>query len=101
MTTKSSMPVDLVSVGGTELLASDTRDRYRQKIARITLDSMVQFVGLLDAHGTVLEINQVTLDAVGIKLSEVEGKPFWTTFWWQVSPEVNATLRHSILRASK
>ena len=51
---------------------------------------MVQFVGLLDAEGTVLEINQVALDAVGIKLSDVEGKPFWTTFWWQVSEEINA-----------
>lgn len=65
---------------GTKLLASDSRARYREKIARITLDSMVQFVGLLDAKGTVLEINQVALDGVGIKLSDVEGKPFWTTF---------------------
>lgn len=50
---------------------------------------MVQFVGLLDAKGTVLEINQVALDGVGIRLSDVEGKPFWTTFWWQVSDEIN------------
>ena len=51
--------------------------------------------------GTVLEINQVALDAVGIKLSDVEGKPFWTTFWWQVSEEINATLRESIRRAAQ
>ena len=101
MTADSSMPSNLVNVRGTELLASDTRERYRQKIARITLDSMVQFVGLLDAQGTVLEINQVALDAVGIKLSDVEGKPFWTTFWWQVSEEIRATLRASILRAAQ
>ena len=78
-----------------------TREQYREKIARITLDSMVQFVGLLDAKGTVLEINQVALDAVGIKLSDVEGKPFWTTFWWQVSEEINAGLREAIQRASQ
>ena len=93
MATNPFVPVNLVKVRGTELLASDTREQYRQKLARITLDSMVQFVGLLDAKGTVLEINQVALDAVGIKLSDVEGKPFWTTFWWQVSEEINATLR--------
>ena len=93
MKTNTSLPVN---VRGTVLLASDTREQYRQKLARITLDSMVQFVGLLDAEGTVLEINQVALDAVGIKLSDVEGKPFWTTFWWQVSEEINATLRESI-----
>ncbi len=94
-------PELLLNVRGTELLAGESRTRYRQKIARITLDSMVQFVGLLDAQGTVLEINQVALDAVGIKLSDVEGKPFWTTFWWQVSEEINATLRESIRRAAQ
>jgi PAS domain S-box-containing protein len=90
-----------IVVRGTEILPSDSRQRYREKIARITLDSMVQFVGLLDAKGTVLEINKVALDAVGIPLSDVEGKPFWTTFWWQVSEEINATLRESIARAAR
>lgn len=56
-----------VRVHGTEILASDTRQQYREKLARITLDSMVQFVGLLDPEGTVLEINKVALDAVGIE----------------------------------
>ena len=45
------MSADFVKVRGTELLASDPRDLYRQNLARITLDSMVQFVGLLDAKG--------------------------------------------------
>jgi len=90
-----------VSVHGTKLCDDDTRERYREKIARITLDSMVQFVGLLDARGTVLEINKVALDAVGIKLSDVEGRPFWTNFWWQVSEEINQTLRISIARAAQ
>ncbi len=92
--------VNLTDVYGGELEASD-RERYRQELARVTLDSMVQFVGLLDAKGVVLEINHVALDAVGVKLGDVEGKPFWTTFWWQVSDEVNATLRESIRRASQ
>jgi PAS domain S-box-containing protein len=101
MSANPSKPFHPVNVRGTELSASDSREQYRQKLARITLDSMVQFVGLLDANGTVLEINQVALDAVGIKLSDVEGKAFWTTFWWQVSPEINATLKNAILRASR
>ena len=62
---------------------------------------MVQFVGLLDADGTVLEINKVALDAGGIKLADVEGKPFWTTFWWQVSQEANQGIRDMIARAAK
>jgi hypothetical protein len=101
MSTNPPSTTKLINVRGTELLAGDTREQYRQKLARITLDSMVQFVGLLDANGTVLEINQVALDGVGIKLSDVEGKPFWTAFWWQVPEEVNQVLRESILRASR
>ena len=93
MKTSRSSPGSGAKVHGTEILATDTRQQYREKIARITLDSMVQFVGLLDAQGTVLEINKVALDAVGIKLSDVEGKPFWTTFWWQVSDEINQGIR--------
>jgi len=85
---------------GTELLPTDPLQLRRQKVARITLDSMVQFVGLLDAEGSVLEINKVALDAVGITLADVQGKPFWTTFWWQVSEAVNLELRTSIARAA-
>ena len=90
-----------ISVRGTEIRATEARHRYREKIARVTLDSMVQFVGLLDAEGTVLEINKVALDAVGITLADVEGKPFWTTFWWQVSAEINRGIRDAIARAAK
>jgi PAS domain-containing protein len=83
------------------ILATEFAPQYREKLARITLDSMVQFVGLLDAQGTVLEINKVALDAVGITLADVEGKPFWTTFWWQVSPEINQGIRDAIARAAQ
>lgn len=89
------------AVQNTELLPTDTREQYRQKLARITLDSMVQFVGLLDARGTVLEINQFALDSCGLQLSDVEGKPFRRSFWWQVSEEINRELRESILRAAQ
>ena len=90
-----------IRVRETAILATDSRQQYREKLARITLDSMVQFVGLLDAQGTVLEINKVALDAVGIKLADVEGKPFWTSLWWQVSPEINQGIRDAIARAAQ
>jgi PAS domain S-box-containing protein len=90
-----------IAVRGIELVPDDIRQRYREKIARITIDSMVQFVALLDAEGTVVDINQATLDAAGMSLSEVEGKPFWTTCWWQVSSEINVELRDMIARAAR
>jgi PAS domain S-box-containing protein len=98
---KSHKQNDGLKVRGTEILAIDTPQQYREKLARITLDSMVQFVGLLDVKGTVLEINKVALDAVGIELAQVEGRPFWTTFWWGVSDEVQKVLRDAIGLAAK
>ena len=89
-----------IVVRGTEIVPTDPERLRLQKIARITLDSMVQFVGLLDAQGSVVEINKVALDAVGLALSDVEGKPFWTTFWWQVSEEANRGIREAIARAA-
>lgn len=88
-----SQPIADRSLNGAEALTGDSCERYREKIARITFDSRVQFAGLLDAKGNVLEITQVALDAVG--------KPFWDAFWWQVSEEINATLRESIRRAAQ
>lgn len=88
------------SVGGTELHPDDPPRVWREKIARVTFDSMVQLVGILDTAGTVIEINQVALRAVGLQHEDVAGKPLWETFWWQVSKEINETVRESIRRAS-
>lgn len=100
MKTNSSLPAQPINVCHTELLANDTRERHREKIARIMLDSLEHFIGLLDVNGKVLEINQTTLDAAGLQLSDVEGKPFWTTYWWQVSEETCARMKESIARAA-
>jgi hypothetical protein len=65
---------EFVRVHGTQLRPGDARELYRQKLALITLDSMVQFVGLLDATGTVLEINQVALDGGGLSTLRRRGE---------------------------
>ena len=86
---------------GIEVVPEAMPLRDRDKMARTIVDSMVQFVGLLDAEGTVVDINKATLDAAGLTLSDVEGQPFWTTCWWQVSSGINAELRDMIARAAK
>jgi PAS domain S-box-containing protein len=85
---------------GTDVLAVDPPYVRSQQLARVAFDSTAQFVGLLDAAGTVLEINRQALDLAGIDLSAVQGKPLWTTFWWQVSEEARTTLIESLRRAS-
>lgn len=94
----SQMPV---VVRGTAILATDQRHEFRQKLARIALDEMYQFVTVLDAQGTLLEVNRAALEGVGLTLTDVEGKPFWECFWWAVSKETQDTLRQAIARCAQ
>ena len=89
------------TVHGTVIQSTDSPEHYRQKLARIALDEMYQFVAILDANGTLLEVNRAALEGAGLTLSEVEGKPFWDCFWWAVSPEIRETLQKSVARASQ
>lgn len=87
------------SVRGVVIEAGDAREVRRQKMARIILDAMYQFLGLLDLDGTVLEINQAALDGAGLGLEDVIGKPFWQARWWAVSEEVRERVREMIEEA--
>jgi PAS domain S-box-containing protein len=84
------------NVRGTEILAADTLRQYRQKLARIALDEMYQFVAVLDPQGTLLEVNRAALEGAGLKLSDVEDKPFWDCFWWAVSKNIRKNLKHAV-----
>jgi PAS domain S-box-containing protein len=80
------------------LAASDCPQTQRHKLARIMVDEMYQFVGLLDVDGMILEANRAALEAVGIQVDDVRGKPFWEAHWW-ASSETRALLRQLIQRA--
>jgi len=86
-------------VKGVELSDDDSHDVRRQKLARIILDSMYQFLGLLDVEGNVIEINQAALDGAGVGLHEVVGKPFWEARWWALSEETRNRVRSMVEEA--
>jgi PAS domain S-box-containing protein len=90
----------VVRVGAVSLVATDDPQTQREKLARIVLDSMYQFVGLLDANGIMLEINRAALEGAGIQLEEVRGKPFWEARWWAISEVSRTQLCNLIRRAS-
>lgn len=69
------------------LSATDDIQTHREKLARILLDELYEFVGLLDANGTTLEINRAALKGAGLTLDQIQGKPFWDARWWAVSKE--------------
>ncbi len=81
------------------LLESDGLQTHREKLARIVLDEMYQFVGLLDADGMTLEINRAALEGAGIRLDEIQGKPFWEARWWAVSEETKNLQRQLVEQA--
>lgn len=86
-------------VGDVSLLASDDIQTVREKLARIILDEMVQFVGLLDPDGRTIAINHAALMGAGLRPEDIQGKPFWQTRWWAVSESVQEVARDAVRRA--
>ncbi len=86
-------------VVGVNLSESDTHDERRQKLARIILDSMYQFLGLLDIDGNVIEINSAALEGAGVRLEDLVGKPFWDARWWAISEETRQRVRDMVQEA--
>lgn len=68
---------------------------------RSIFEGSFQYIGLLDLEGNVLEANETSLEATGVTLDEVVGKPFWETRWWSVSEESREQLRDAIARARR
>ncbi|MBL8350215.1 MAG: PAS domain S-box protein [Burkholderiaceae bacterium] len=81
--------------------ATDDMPTHRDKLARIVLDEMYQFVGLLDPNGMTLEINRAALEGAALSLDDVRGKPFWEARWWTVSKETMASTRELVQRAGR
>ncbi|MEA5625905.1 PAS domain S-box protein [Nostoc sp. UHCC 0251] len=94
--------VELQSVG------RDITDRKRVEQAlseneqkfRAIFNQTIQFIGLLEPNGIVLEANQTALDFAGITREEVVGKPFWEAKWWTISLETQEQLKTAIAAAA-
>src|ERR1700733_7078680 len=81
------------------LSATDDLQSHREKLARVVLDEMYQFVGLLDFEGNVVDIDRAALEGAGIQLDDIQGKPFWDAHWWAVSEETRNLQRDCVRRA--
>lgn len=79
---------------------TDARADARARYARVILDTMYQFVALLDVAGNLLDVNQAALDGGGITLADVVGKPFWEIHWWTISTGTQERLQQAIRDAA-
>ena len=91
----------LVHVRDVTLSVDDDPTTRREKLARVILDELYEFVGLLDADGRTLEINRAALEGAGIRLGDIRDRPFWEAHWWAVSQEVRDDAREMVRRAGR
>jgi signal transduction histidine kinase/ActR/RegA family two-component response regulator len=54
---------------------------------------------LLSADGAVQFANATALAAIGRRLDEAKGRPFWDTDWFRFTPGAPETVRQAVLRA--
>ena len=62
-------------------------------------DSQFQFISLLAADGSILEMNRTALDAAALTREHIIGRPFWETTWWPA--EEHDRLRQEIADAAQ
>lgn len=104
--------VPIVDAGGNivELIPSgvDINDRLlaeeavRESATRLseTLDGVATLVGLLDTDGMVADINATAMSMVTASKSDVIGKYFPETPWWDISQDVRDRVGDAIRRAA-
>ncbi|WP_198139267.1 PAS domain-containing protein [Crocosphaera chwakensis] len=76
------------------------RQKIEEKFKAI-FDQTIQFIGLLDLEGKLLEVNKTALDCLKLKAKDVIGQPFWETPWWNYSSKYQDKLKVAIKEAKK
>ncbi|MBN2124480.1 MAG: PAS domain S-box protein [Deltaproteobacteria bacterium] len=85
----------------------EERDRMERELRegerriRALFDQTYQFIGLLSPEGILLEANRTALEFSGVQASDVLGKPFWETPWWNHSPDMQERLREAVQAAAR
>ncbi len=83
------------------MVASSCSERLRtERNFQAIFDQTFQFMGLISPNGTLRESNRASLDFIGVARSEVVGKPFWNTPWWNHAPEMREQLKRAIASAA-
>ncbi len=68
---------------------------------RAIFENTFQFIGLLEPDGTLIEVNQGSLNFAAIKRSDVINKPLWEAPWWSHSESLQKLLYESVRKASE
>ena len=56
------------------------------------------FQGLMEVDGTVIDVNQIALQACGYQRDAEIGKKFWETSWWNQDPAIAAYVQDVVVK---
>ncbi len=59
-----------------------------------------QLFGMLSLDGTVISANKTALISIGAPESDVTGKPFWETAWWNHSEQLRKKIKEAVMLAA-
>ncbi|WDT80058.1 MAG: PAS domain S-box protein [Candidatus Manganitrophus sp.] len=85
----------------TEQKQAEEAIRRSERHLREVMNSLIFFAGVLTPEGIFVEANRTALEATGLSVEEVIGKPFDQIYPWSYSPEAQAKLRDAIARAAR
>jgi diguanylate cyclase (GGDEF)-like protein/PAS domain S-box-containing protein len=76
--------------------------RLAEREARFSavFNSTVQFIGILDADGRVVEGNDAALQFAGLTNADLVGRPLWELRFFSASDQTRALAREAVLRAA-
>lgn len=75
--------------------------RESEKKLRAILNHHYQRTGLMSADGKLLMANETALEAAGVTESEVLGRYFWDTVWWEHSTDLQNQLKAAVKRCAE
>lgn len=75
--------------------------RASQARLRRIMDNLMSYVGLLDATGRLVEINEAPLQATGASREALVGKALRDVCWWSHAPDVQARIEYALKRAAE
>jgi PAS domain S-box-containing protein len=87
--------IDVTARAEAEAALRESERRFRD-----IFDEAIQFMGLLDPAGTVLEVNRSALEFAGLARREVVRRPIWETPPWKRAPEMQSRLEEAVGRAT-
>lgn len=97
---------NIVGLIGTSIEITDRKRVERELQAsqdrlRKVLDQLYAFVGVTTPDGILIEANAAPVEAAGLTIADVVGKPFWETYWWSYDKGVQARLKDACRRAAR